>query len=259
MTDDDQPAPSAEARRREQRLNALFVKLADTLVDDYDAVALLHELVTSCADILDIDAGGLMLADAENSLHVVVSTSEDAELVEIMQLDAGEGPCIECFSTGASVAIADVASVREKWPAFARAAASGGYHSLFATPLKLRGRTIGAMNLFSKRVGDLNAEDIATARALADVATIGILQERLIREAALVTEQLQQALESRIFIEQAKGVVSESLALDLDEAFTWMRAYARDQRQTLRWVAESLTTRALDPAALRASLRSDSA
>jgi GAF domain-containing protein len=187
--------------RREARLNAAFVKLADTLIDDYDVVDLLHTLVEECTAIFDVQAGGLMLADKDGQLQLVASTSEKADLVEIMQLNAGQGPCVECFVTGKPVAIANIENSGDLWPEFRAEALKQGFHSIYATPLRLRGQTIGTLNLLSTKVGDLNARDALAAQALSDVATIGILQERLIKERGIVTDQLQRALDSRVLIE----------------------------------------------------------
>jgi GAF domain-containing protein len=227
---------------RETKLSAAFVKLADTLVADFDVVDLLHWLVEECTQILDTQAGGLMLIDPAGQLQLVASTSEDAELVEILQLAAGEGPCLDCFRTGKPVTVGDL-SIANKWPEFSQGAMSNGFHSVHATPLRLRGDVIGTMNLFSVHVGELGPEDIAVAQALADVATIGILQERTIRNSNLISEQLQFALDSRILIEQAKGVLAATLGLSMEDAFTAIRSYARNHNQTLRSVADDVITR----------------
>jgi GAF domain-containing protein len=252
MDDDRKKDPRMTGPSREERLNSVFVTLADTLVDDYDVIELLQTLVENCAEILECDAGGLMLADSEGRLQAVASTSEEARLVEVLQLEAGKGPCIDCFTTGEPVTAAGVDDLRARWPEFADAAADGGFRSVHATPLRLRGKVLGAMNLFSSRDERLGERDIATARALTDIATIGILQERLIRESHLVTEQLQNALDSRVLIEQAKGVLSEALRISLDEAFDRLRDYARRNRLPLRTVAEGVATRFLDPADITA-------
>ncbi|MHB1329861.1 MAG: GAF domain-containing protein, partial [Gemmatimonadales bacterium] len=191
---------------RERKLSVAFVKLADTLIADYDVVDLLHTLVEECTALVDTDAGGLMIADPSGQLQLVASTSERADFVEIMQLNAGSGPCLDCFATGTAVAVSDIEASGSRWPEFQAAAQQQGFRSVNATPLKLRGQVIGTMNLFSTRVGELSGSDAAVVQALADVATIGILQERLIRESGIVSEQLQRALDSRILIEQAKGV-----------------------------------------------------
>jgi GAF domain-containing protein len=231
---------------REARLNAAFVMVADSLTSDYDVVDLLHSLVTECTEILDAQAGGLMLADGGGQLQVVASTSERADLVEVMQIAAGAGPCIDCFTTGTTVSVADIEASTEEWPAFRRAALEQGFLAVHATPMRLRGEIIGTMNLFRTSVGTLKREDAEVAQALADVATIGIIHERIATQSQIVTEQLQRALDSRVLIEQAKGVLSHSGGLSMDDAFVLLRAHARRNNLTLRGVAEGVANRTLD-------------
>lgn len=231
---------------REQRINEAFVAVADTLIADYDLIDLLHTLVAACADVLDVEAAGLVLADDDGNLQLLASTSERAELVEIMQLSAGAGPCVECFRTGAVVDIADIAESDGRWPEFRAAALEQGFRAVHATPMRLRGQVLGALNLFSSSPGILNPADAGVSQALADVATIGILQERSIRETNLVAEQLQWALESRVLVEQAKGVLSVLENIGMDDAFDRLREYARNHNLTLRAVAEGVTARTLD-------------
>ncbi|GAA4483841.1 GAF and ANTAR domain-containing protein [Microbacterium panaciterrae] len=231
---------------REVRLSEAFVKLSDTLVADYDVVDLLHMLMQECISILDTQAGGILLANRFGSLELVASTSERADLVEVMQLAAGSGPCIDCFTSGTPNNIADISESAATWPEFAAAALSQGFRSLYTTPLRLRGNVIGALNLFGTEIGALNEADAAAVRALAAVATIGVLQARLVNEKTLLAEQLQHALDSRILIEQAKGVLSEIGNLDMDAAFDALRGYARDHNLALRTVAENVVDRSLD-------------
>lgn len=238
-------APSTEettmtTQTRESQLSGAFVKLADTLVTDFDVIALLHWLVEECTEILDTQAGGLMLQDPAGVLQLIASTSEEAELVEILQLAVGDGPCMDCFRTGTAVTVGDIQAKADNWPEFSAEALKLGFRSVHATPLRLRQQTIGTMNLFSHHVGELAPDDIAVAQALADVATIGILQERTIRSSNLVTEQLQHALDSRILIEQAKGVLAATNGMTMSEAFGAMRSYARNRNLNLRTVAEDI-------------------
>ncbi len=231
---------------RESRLNAAFVMLADTLIADYDVVDLLHSLVTECTAIVDVRAGGLMLADGAGRLQLIASTSESANLVEVMQLAAGAGPCVECFHTGTVVSVPDIVATGEQWPAFRDAALQEGFLAVHAVPLRLRGDTIGTMNLFGSTTGVLSSRDASAAQALADVATIGILQERVASQAHVVTEQLQRALDSRVVIEQAKGAVSQANGTNMDESFALLRRYARDHNVTLRSLSEGIVDRAID-------------
>jgi GAF domain-containing protein len=238
---------------RESQLSRAFVRLADTLVADFDVVDLLHWLVEECTRILDTQAGGLMLVDPAGQLQLVASTSEKAELVEVFQLAAGEGPCLDCYRNGAAVTVGDIDAASQRWPEFAAMALKQGFRSVHSTPLRLRGEIIGTMNLFSVHLGELRTEDISVAQALADVATIGILQERNVRSANLVAEQLQHALDSRILIEQAKGVLASSAGMTMDEAFSAMRTYARNGSVTLRKVADDVIARRLNLSAASAA------
>ena len=230
---------------RETKLISAFVNLAGTLTADFDVVDLLQLLVDSCADILDTDAAGILLLDRDGQLQMVASTSDEARVVEIMQLNAGEGPCVECFSTGKSITVGNIEELASTWPRFHTEALAQGFRSVHAAPLRLRGQVLGALNLFGKKLGKLGAADISVAQALADVATIGILQERETRDAQSLAGQLQQALNSRILIEQAKGVVSESLSLTMNEAFAAIRQHARSNNLRLTEVATSVVDRTL--------------
>jgi GAF domain-containing protein len=233
-------------KSREARLNLAFVKLADTLTADYDVIDMLHTLVEECTSLLNVQAGGLVLADENGDLQVVASTSEAADFVEIMQLNSGTGPCVDCFTTGVAVSVADISKDGAKWPDFQTAMLEQGFASVHATPLRLRGQTLGSMSLFGTSVGQMSPEDAAVAQALSDVATIGILQERSIRETGIVAEQLQRALSSRVLIEQAKGVLSASGQMDVNQAFVALREYARRHNLTLRDVAENVADRSLN-------------
>jgi GAF domain-containing protein len=230
---------------RERRLTAAFVTLADTLVAGYDVVDLLQTLVDTCAELLDASAAGLMLADSSGELAVVASTSEKSRLVETMQLSSGFGPCMECFSTGAPVTVSDVSELGDRWPGFREAALEQGFRSVHGVPLRLRGKVIGTLNLFRDTTGVLSDEDLSVAQGLADVATIGILQERAIREADVAKNQLQHALDSRVLIEQAKGVIAYMRDVDMDQAFQTLRNYARSNSLNLRDVAELVVNRSL--------------
>jgi GAF domain-containing protein len=231
---------------REEKLNLAFVRVADTLIADFDLVDLLSTLLAECVEILDVQAGGLMLADGSGDLQLMASTSEQADFVEVMQLNAGSGPCVLCFTTGAPVSVADIERSDDRWPAFQAASLRQGFRSVYAVPMRLRGRILGTMNLFGSEVGELGAKDAAVAQALADVATISILQERGIRETAVVADQLQRALGTRILIEQAKGVLSATNGLSMEDAFRTLREYARGNNLALRVVAEKVVDRTLN-------------
>ena len=230
---------------REALLGAAFVKLADTLTEDFDLVDFLHTLIDECVRIFDVQAGGLMLADDSGRLELVSSTSERAELVEVMQLNAGAGPCIECFEFGAAVVVNDIDVEGVRWPEFRGEALAQGFRSVYAAPMRLRGKIIGTLNLLGSSQGSLTDVDAGAIQSLADAATIAILQERLLRESEIITAQLNRALTSRIYIEQAKGVLSQSESISMDEAFNRMRSFARASNRTLQDVAEAVASRSL--------------
>ncbi len=231
-------------RTREQELVETFVDLADTLVVGYDVVDLLYRLVTRCAHTFEAADAGILLPDANGQLEVIASTSERSRLIGLLQLDAGEGPCVDAYLTGQLVTVDDIAATYARWPAFAVAAASLDYQSMHAIPLRLRNQTIGSLNLFSDRPGPVKAEDAIAAQALADIATIGILHERALREADLAREQLQHALDSRVIIEQAKGILSQTERVDMDEAFQRLRQRARSTGRLLSVVAREIVDEA---------------
>ena len=235
--------PEAE---REAFLSEAFVKLADTLTADFDVIELMHSLLEETIRIVPLQAGGLLIADENGDLRLVASTSESADFVEMMQLNAGLGPCLDCFKKGSPVAVADLERDGAAWLVFRDAALLRGYRSVFATPLRLRGRIIGTMNLFGTSVGELSSRDKAVAQALADVATIAIISDRNVSASEVIAAQLQRALSSRLLIEQAKGVLSVTGAMSLEEAFATMRAHSRNHNVPLRDVAAAVAERTLD-------------
>ncbi|MEJ3406097.1 GAF and ANTAR domain-containing protein [Rathayibacter sp. YIM 133350] len=229
---------------REKEIVQTFVDLADTLVVGYDVVDLLYGLVTRCVHTLEAADAGILLPNAAGDLEVVASTSERSRLIGLLQLDAGEGPCVDAYETGRVVTVDDIASTYARWPAFALAASELEYRSMHAIPLRLRDQTIGSLNLFSDRPGPLGTEDAVVAQALADIATIGILHERALREADVTRDQLQRALDSRVVIEQAKGVLAHTEQIDMDHAFGVLRQRARESGRLLSVVAREVVDRA---------------
>ncbi len=228
-----------------------FVELADTLVDDYDIVDMLDRLVGHSVALLAADAAAIVLADARRELQVVASSSEDAQLMEILQLRNDQGPCLDCYRSGSPVSVPDLDEAAGRWPLFVAAVAQRGtFRSVHALPLRLRGEAVGALNLFHARPGALPAEDLALGQALADVATISIMQEQAVRHREVVNEQLQTALNSRVVIEQAKGVLAQHMGQSMNAAFDRLRGYARRNNLRLSEVARELAAGALDPATI---------
>jgi transcriptional regulator with GAF, ATPase, and Fis domain len=249
----DASAPSVQ---RESRLIAAFVEMADTLVDDYDVAEVLHRLTKHCVRLLDAAEAGLMLADQRGSLQVVASSTERTRLLELFQLQANEGPCLDCYRTGQPILVSDLDAMHARWPAFVPEAVREGFRSVHAVPLRLRREVIGALNLFGARPGEMDEQDLTVATALADTATIGILQERAIHRGEVLTEQLQTALNNRTTIEQAKGLLAHAGNLDMGQAFETLRTYGRSRRMRLSEVAGDLVTGRLVPGAVLSDKRS---
>lgn len=244
---------------REQAVSRAFVALADTLVDDYDIIDMLDQLVTHCVALLAADAAAIMIADARRDLRVVAASSDDAELMDVLQLQNEQGPCLDCYHTAKAVSVPDL-TLADQWPEFRVAVAqAGGFRSVHALPLRLRGESIGALNLFHSNPGPLPEADLALGQALADVATIGILQERSVRQSEVVAEQLQTALNSRVVIEQAKGVLAQHHGVSMDVAFDRLRRFARNHNLRLAELARELATGELDPATITATAPKHSA
>jgi GAF domain-containing protein len=230
---------------REQRLAQVFVELADTLVEGFDVVDFLQTLTERCVELVDTDAAGLMLDDQRGTLQVVAYTDESARLLELFELQRNEGPCLDCFATGRVIANIDLATASDRWPVFSEAAREVGFATCHALPLRLRGQVIGALNLFTVGTERLGDDHLAVAQGLADIATIGLLNERAVHEQVVLSEQLQAALHSRILIEQAKGVLSARAGTSVEEAFRLMRTHARRTGSPLTTVADGVVSGSL--------------
>ncbi len=235
---------------REAVLVHTLVELADSLVEDFDVVDLLSLLAARCVEVLGVSAAGVMLVAPEGDLRVIASSSEAMRVVELFELQSQEGPCLDCYGTGEPVLNEDLRTVQTRWPRFATVALDAGFRTAHALPMRLRGSVVGALNLFSTDAGALAEEDIVAGQALAAVATIAILQQRVVSEARIVNDQLDHALSSRVVIEQAKGVLAERSGLTMEAAFEVMRQYARNHNVRLADVAGRVVDRSLAPGAL---------
>jgi GAF domain-containing protein len=244
------PTETGDRMSRESLLAGTFVELADTLVEDFDVVDLLTVLTDRCVEVLDVAAAGLMLASPAGELRVMASSSEAMRTLELLELQAQEGPCLDCYHGGEGVISADLGEVGTRWPSFAHEALAAGFQSVVALPMRLRGSIIGALNLFRFDTGHMPIADIEMAQALADVATIAILQHRGAIEAHDLNKQLTQALNSRVVIEQAKGMIAERESVPMDDAFIALRHHARNHNLRLADVAESIINRSLTTSAL---------
>ncbi|MFI6409246.1 GAF domain-containing protein [Streptomyces sp. NPDC050548] len=239
---------------RERRLAEIFVEVADSLVEDFDVIDLLHRLSARCVELLDVSAAGILLVDAHGELQIIAASDEHTRLLELFALQHDQGPCVECYRTGAARTNIDLtrAETTAAWPRFARQARETGYVTTHAIPLRLRNRVVGALNLFQTGPHRLGDDDIALAQALADVATIAILQQRTLEQSHVENSQLENALTSRILIEQVKGFLAERWNTSVDDAFAVFRAYARARHLRLSDLAARIVSGDFDTAAIPA-------
>jgi GAF domain-containing protein len=235
---------------RESLLIATLVELADNLVDDFDVIDVLTMLSLRCVEAIDVDAAGVMLASPGGELQFIASSSESMRVLELFQIQVDEGPCVDCFKDGQAIINHALTDPDERWPRFSPRALAQGFHSVHCLPMRLRGRTIGALNFFRTEQGPLDAADVVLAQGLADVATIAILQHQTSLDAKTLNFQLSNALNSRIIIEQAKGKVSQAANCDMDQAFDRLRAHARNHNLGLTAVANMVVVGSLSGAEL---------
>lgn len=228
-----------------------LVMLVDTMVDEYDVVEFLHGLAERCVTLLDISEAGIMLADRTGQLQYAASSNEQMRLVELFELQIDEGPCLDAFRRGEPVVSASPDDADRRWPEFGPHARAAGFASIASVPMRLRDNSIGALNLFASTPARLGDEDLRLAQIMADVATIGILHERALRDAETLSTQLTVALESRVVIEQAKGVIDAHIHVGVDEAFALLRSFARTQHRLLGQCARDVVEGKLLPEQLR--------
>lgn len=225
-----------------ERLAKVFVEVADTLVDEFDVIEFLQLLADRVAGLVDASTVGLLLADQRGRLQFMAASDENTRLLELFQLQNHDGPCLDAFNTARPVVNVDLRSAGGRWAHFAPRATASGFRSVHAFPLRLRGDVIGAMNVFGSTIGALEDSDVQIVQALADVAAIGLLQERTISRGEILTEQLQGALNSRVIIEQAKGAIAQAHNISVDAAFELIRTYARRTKRRLSDVARLIVT-----------------
>jgi len=230
---------------RERTLTEAFVFVANSLVDGLDPVDLLSGLTADCARLLDIESAGLLLADPQGRLHVVAASSERTRTLELFQLQRDQGPCLDCFHSGAPVAVADLQAEAARWPEFVAAATAAGFASVHALPMRLRDTVLGTLGLFGASVGALAEEDLNLGQALAYVASVALVVDKATTDKESINQQLQVALQSRIVLEQAKGLLAQLGNLDMDQAFAVLRRYARDHNERLSEVAQAVVARAM--------------
>lgn len=229
-----------EVGLQDGQLPRVFARLADALDARHDVIDTLDLLVQAVVRYTAAVEAGIVLADADGVLHVVASSSERTADVEETQLGTEQGPCLESYLSRLVVETPDLSAARERWPDFVQVAEERGFRAGYAVPLALRGHRLGALNLFFEAEGAMTDLDAAVAQALAQFATIGIVQRRRLQHNADRSAQLQHALDARVVIEQAKGVLAFEHGVSIDQAFALLRTHAQARDSHIREVAEQI-------------------
>jgi GAF domain-containing protein len=229
-----------------ERLGEVLVEVADTLTDGFDLRDFLRMVTAHASELVAADAAGVLLVDDHARLQLMTATDGRARALGTFEIEANEGPSQDAFRRADAVTDPDLAAT-DRWPNFAPRAVVAGFRSVHAFPLRLRQQVIGVLDLYGTGAGRMRSADVRVLQALADTATIGVLQHRAIRRGEALTDQLQRALTSRVIIEQAKGRLAQVHAVTPEQAFELMRAYSRTHRWRLGEIAELVIQ---DPAAL---------
>jgi len=221
----------------------LFLKtlsrFAVVLPARYDLAAALSELTESVTAVLGLSGSGVTMAE-KGRLRFVTAVSQASGELERNQEEQQAGPCRDAFDTGEVVRVADVRAECARWPEFAATAIRLGVAGVAGIPMRLADQIIGALNLYSPEPRRWTDEDISVARVLADVATSYVVNASKLRQQEQLSEQLQHALQSRVIIEQAKGITAQQNSVTVDQAYQLMRRHARNNNASLRLVAEAI-------------------
>ncbi|MER0429743.1 GAF and ANTAR domain-containing protein [Streptomyces microflavus] len=233
---------------REQQLTDVFLNTADSLVSDFDILDFLQQFTVHCTALLDVATAGVLLGDERGRLQLLAASDENTRMLEVFAARHEQSPCVECYRSGQPVPHIDLTEpdALRRWPEFTKAARERGFAAVHAFPLRLRGDVVGALGLFRTTPDPLGQQDVLLAQAMADMATIAVLQQRTLAQSETERSQLQYALTSRVIVEQAKGVLAERWQVNMDDAFTAMRSYARNHQLRLTEIAKEIAEGTLD-------------
>jgi hypothetical protein len=244
---------------REHDLLSACVEFADTLGTGYNVVDTAQHLADRCVELVEAEEAGIMLADRDGTLCHIASSCDSVRVIDLFELEQHSGPNLDAYESG----LAAHRDLRESsggaWPAFATRARDAGFASVSVLPLRLRNETIGTLGLFSSASEPLDSSEQLVAQAFADITTIGILQQRALGNGRVAVAQLENALDSRVVIEQAKGILSERLGISIDVAFTLLRGHARDHNASLQRTASGVVGHALGVGEITTSARAHTA
>ncbi|MEV0981540.1 GAF and ANTAR domain-containing protein [Streptomyces sp. NPDC049915] len=232
---------------RERELAQAFVDLADTYAEEFDPLRLFDRLVHTCQGLLDVSAAAVMMADARGTMTTMAATEEEAAFIEVLQMQTGRGPCMECFRTGRSRDIPDISTEYERWPQLVDAMIDAGYWSLHTVPVRLHERQLGALTLLGHCVGALPDGDAHLAQALADSAALSLMHWSMepARGDDVIT-RVQSALGAKATLEIAKGMLAAYAGMSVAEAGRHLGDHAARRRVSLADTASALVNRTME-------------
>jgi transcriptional regulator with GAF, ATPase, and Fis domain len=195
-----------------------FADATSALTHDHDVTDVLARLIRDCAEVLSAKAIGVLVLNAHADLELLSATSHRVAELELFQMQQDNGPCIEAIRRSAVVSVIGEQAIKDRWPDVGLAIADAGYDAVHAYPLQWHGHTLGAMNVFHAKPSAAPPEQEQLGQAFADIATIVIVQSTDLT-LPQVTDRVQQALQARTLIEQAKGVLAYQHNLDMATAY----------------------------------------
>jgi GAF domain-containing protein len=211
-------------------------------VEDYDVGTVLDELGEQARTVLGLQGAGvtLLVREGTSQTKYITATDPATFAVEAAQDDLEQGACIESISLGHPVTADDITDFADRWPDYTPVVLDAGFRAVAGIPMVAAGRVVGALNAYRAEPGAWSRHDVETASVFASVATAYIANAAAYRDQAALSSQLQRALDSRVLIEQAKGVLAERNGVTLQQAFEAMRAHARAQRVRVEEVATAV-------------------
>lgn len=215
------------------------------LLTDYDSHEVLEELAEHLTNLLGLMGSGFSLGQDGKLIAITAVPPHLAPLERRQEIDQ-RGPCVHAFTTGAIVAVPDL-SQETRWPEYSNLAAELGVRAVVGMPMTLEGQTVGSFNLFRATPGPWGENDLAAASVLLQLAAAFLINTSTLSKQTQMAEQLQRALDTRILLEQAKGVLAEAHSINVDQAFIQIRHYARDRNLKIRDVAHGVVHMGVRP------------
>ncbi len=226
-------------------------EFAQTLTGRFEVSEVLYRLAEHVITILDVRGAGVSVVDENGQLRPVTGINELTLTLESVEEQFQEGPCVDAFKQGDIIVVEEIERDIDRWPKWASEAMRRNVHAVLGIPLRVRDESIGAMNVYNSEPRKWREPDVRVARVLTDMAASYVANASELEQSRRTTEQLREALGSRIIIEQAKGVISVDQQCSVDDAFALLRDHSRRHNVSLRAVAEAVVQLGLRPSGPR--------